>query len=69
MQVINFIQSANSGQALLAHCICCGMKYSQVVELLKEQGHYIPEDQFIAYEKVINIQMNLDIGTRQDERG
>ena len=51
----------------LVHCITCGFQYNQVKQQLLEQKFYVPEDQFNAIECMINIQMDLDIGSRRYE--
>ena len=44
-----------------------GLPHSQIQEILYEQGFYIPVDQIKVFEQLLDIQMDLDIGSRKNE--
>lgn len=69
MKPINFIGSNPEPEVwdLLMNCIICGFLYEQVKGTMAKEGYYLPEDQFILLEKLIDIQIDLDIGHRQKE--
>jgi len=44
-----------------------GFSFKDIKEVTEEKGYYLPEDQWIAYGKVLNIQLDLQIGRRKNE--
>lgn len=64
---VNFMESVNPAHDLLVHCASMNMHYPQALAELKYIGYFIPKDQYDAFVKVLDIQMSLDIGMRQDE--
>lgn len=67
LKPINFIGKLDKSNYLLIDCIMAGFGYIQTSDMLKSIGYYIPEDQFISYKRVLDIQIDLDIGTRRNE--
>jgi len=70
MKLLNFIAPHHKdleAYGVLATCCVSGFCYEDVVDLLGNLGYYIPEDQYDAFAVVIDIQIDLDIGGRQDE--
>jgi len=69
MNVINFHNPVltQAGYSLLLQCLSIGFSYEQSADHLKRIGYYVPEDQFNAFNDVLNIMMDLDIGSRQEE--
>jgi succinate dehydrogenase/fumarate reductase-like Fe-S protein len=69
MKPVNFFgqDMKLSGVNLLSHCIVCGFCYDQTKNILEDEGYYLPLDQYEAYSKVLDIQINLDIGERRIE--
>ena len=67
---INFIAGSKLNPKifeLLSWCVFANFEYKQSSEYFKNEGYYIPKDQYEAYRKVLLIQEALDIGSRQDE--
>lgn len=73
MQIINFIgicttPEGHSLWSLLTQFVVLGFDYERdVVPILKEKGVYLPKDQYEALVSLIDIQIELDIGDRQQE--
>ena len=72
MKIINFINPACTEDNLQAYsgvvtASFSGFGYKQTSEMLANSGWYIPEDQYLAMNELLNIQTDLDIGTRQEE--
>jgi hypothetical protein len=70
LAAVNFLATNSPGPdvKLLAHCWACGFGYEQTADHLRDIGHYVPEDQWDVYSKLLDMQVNLDIGNRQQER-
>lgn len=71
MYIINFVNPTGTDEKfydVLINGIFQGFKYEQVRDDLKMLNCYIPEDQFNAFKTVLDIQIGLDIGDRQNER-
>jgi len=69
MNTINFIGNKNKiVKAILVEAWSAGFNYKLVSRFLeKNHDTYIPEDQWDAVCKLLNIQLALDIGDRQNE--
>lgn len=72
MKIINFINPTQDEEMEdayrdLVHCCVCGYDYEQTNDILNKHGYYIPKDQFELFNRVIDIQIDLDIGARQGE--
>ena len=72
MRLINFIgrnADAENDKAYwdLVVMTVKGLPHSQIQEILYEQGFYIPVDQIKVFEQLLDIQMDLDIGSRKNE--
>ena len=67
LKIVNFFCPDKEVYSLLTH-VAFTMGYEECMEYLGEKGWYIPPDQFKAFQKVLDIQCDLDIGRRQDER-
>jgi hypothetical protein len=70
LKSINFLATTKPGPelALLAYCWSCDFGFDQTEEMLLELGYYLPEDQWNVYGKLIDMQIDLDIGNRIGER-
>lgn len=68
MKPVNMIGKCKGWQ-LLIELLSMDMQYTQASEILAEQEYYVPQDQFNALDRAFNIQLDLDIGTRQAEVG
>lgn len=68
MKLVNMIGKCEGWDYLML-VISMDMKFEQASKELAELGYYVPEDQFNAVARAFNIQLDLDIGTRQDEVG
>lgn len=66
MKIINFINPVRTteGYDTLVQCVMAGFEYQQTNQTLRGLGYYIPEDQFKAFEEVLNIMVAMDIGDR-----
>lgn len=68
MKILNFIsQKHSAGVSFVFSRAVCGFPYEQVAKEMSDLGYYIPEDQYQALQVVLDIQIDLDIGSRQDE--
>lgn len=72
MKILNIINPHHTDKdkqawQTLIYCISSGFEYDQTKEWLEEDGIYIPEDQFDALNKALDIMVGLDIGERQEE--
>lgn len=65
---INFVGKCK-GHSVLVDCVMAGFAFEQTQQILTDMGYHLPEDQFIAFTSVLNIQMHLDIGDRNIELG
>jgi len=52
---------------LLIICWSSGFSYEEVMEMVNDKGYHIPEDQWLAFNAVLDIQTDLHIGTRVKE--
>jgi hypothetical protein len=65
--IINFYQSSEA-LYYLQHMISQDLLYPQVAEELSSSCNvYLPQDQYLAYKMVLDIQMELDTGHRREE--
>lgn len=67
-KIINFHNPDEKVYKVLVHCALSCFQYPQVYDTLSKLSVYIPEDQYKLFCKLIDIQLELDIGCRQDER-
>lgn len=73
MRIINFIgicttPEGHSLWSLLTQFVVMGFDYeNDVVPTLKKEGIYLPKDQYEALVALIDAQVELDIGDRQQE--
>lgn len=66
-QILNIFNPDPEIFGLILQMLCQGFQYKQFSEILNEKNVYVPEDQFEALLKVVDIQLDLDIGCRQGE--
>ena len=52
----------------LNHCYHNGFDYIKTKQTLKNRNYYIPEDQWKAFNQLLDIQVSLDTGPRTEER-
>lgn len=69
MKSINIIAPEQTQEAydILIECISRDFDYTQTKATLCTIGFYLPQDQWYHIKMVIDIQMNLDIGNRNEE--
>lgn len=53
--------------SLLIHLISCGLGHTQIKDEMVKAGYYVPEDLIECFDKLFDITMDLDIGSRQNE--
>ena len=69
MKIINFLSAKADIEIkdTLYACALYGYPYSDVKDIAFDEGYYIPEDQYQAIVILSDTQVELDIGTRQNE--
>lgn len=69
LKLINVIAPWNDkeGYALLIHLVSCGMLRTQIKAEMEKAGYYVPEDMIECFDKLFDMTIDLDIGSRQYE--
>ncbi len=63
---VNFLNTGNEPiRDLVFSCAVQGFRYKQVREMVGKQGYFLTVEQYNAVCKLVNDQMNLDIGHKQ----
>lgn len=67
LEVLNFLKCGEDYK-LLADCWARGFKYEQAAKTLRDACRvYIAEDQYDCFCKLVNTQVDIDIGVRRGE--
>ena len=68
MRHINFLSNEITPALIqLQYLWSIGSDYQQAADELHQLGFYLPKDQWELFTKLVDVQVELDIGSRQNE--
>lgn len=67
MKRINFVNPEKEIYSLLVYCWAAQLPFAQTACLLADKGYYLPRDQYKSFKRLLDIDLALNIGLRQNE--